>query len=238
MIQYKYFQYIAQYIIILIIPIFLITLNARIVINSPSLYNYGFKKYSINDITRISHQDLMSVSKSIQDYFNNSEEFLHVSTVVNDIKVSSLYNDREIQHMVDVKKLIKSSYLILNISTILLLLMLIFTIYKHRKKIVNTISSISSLIKAGSILTISIILILTILSFFDFESVFYQFHILSFSNDLWQLDPSRDYLIAMFPTGFFFDTTIIIGALTLIEAIILLIFSFLIPVFITKYRLS
>lgn len=238
MIQYKYFQYIAQYIIILIIPIFLITLNARIVINSPSLYNYGFQKYSISDITRISHQDLMSVSKSIRDYFNNSEEFLYVSTVVNNIKVYSLYNDREIQHMVDVKKLIQSSYLILNISTILLLLMLIFTIFKHRKKIVNTIHPISSLIKAGSILTISIILILTILSFFDFESVFYQFHILSFSNDLWQLDPSRDYLIAMFPMGFFFDTTIIIGAMTLIEAIILLIFSFLIPVFITKYRLS
>ena len=180
----------------------------------------------------------MSVSESIRDYFNNSEEFLYVSTVVNNIKVYSLYNDREIQHMVDVKKLIQSSYLILNISTILLLLMLIFTIFKHRKKIVNTIYPISTLIKYGSILTISIILILTTLSFFDFESVFYQFHILSFSNDLWQLDPSRDYLIAMFPTGFFFDTTIIIGALTLIEAIILLIFSFLIPVFITKYRLS
>jgi len=238
MIQYKYFQYIAQYIIILIIPIFLITLNARIVINSSSLYNYGFEKYSITDITRISHQDLMSVSESIRDYFNNSEEFLYVSTVVNNIKVYSLYNDREIQHMVDVKKLIQSSYLILNISTILLLLMLIFTIFKHRKKIVNTIHPISSLIKAGSILTISIILILTILSFFDFESVFYQFHILSFSNDLWQLDPSRDYLIAMFPMGFFFDTTIIIGAMTLIEAILLLIFSFLLPFFITKYRLS
>ena len=54
-----------------------------------------------------------------------------------------------------------------------------------------------------------------------FEDVFYAFHVISFANDLWQLDPSRDYLIAMFPEGFFFDATMWIAGLTIVQAVIL-----------------
>ena len=35
-----------------------------------------------------------------------------------------------------------------------------------------------------------------------------QFHLLVFSNDFWQLDPARDYLIMLFPGGFWYDVTI------------------------------
>ena len=44
---------------------------------------------------------------------------------------------------------------------------------------------------------------------------------ISFTNDLWQLDPSRDYLIAIFPEGFFFDATMWIAGLTIAQAVIL-----------------
>ncbi len=47
-----------------------------------------------------------------------------------------------------------------------------------------------------------------------------QFHLLSFTNDLWQLDPRRDYLIMMYPQGFFRDATIAIGGLTLALAML------------------
>ena len=41
-------------------------------------------------------------------------------------------------------------------------------------------------------------------------------------QQLFELDPRKDYLVAIFPQGFFYETTILIGLLTLIEAIFIL----------------
>jgi len=58
-------------------------------------------------------------------------------------------------------------------------------------------------------------------SLIDFNSLFYLFHIVSFSNELWLLDPSKDYLIRMFTEGFFYDAAIMVTATIMVEAVIL-----------------
>ena len=58
----------------------------------------------------------------------------------------------------------------------------------------------------------------------SFDKLFLLFHLISFRNDLWMLDPTQDYLIAMFPQGFFFTATILIASLTLLEAILIWLF--------------
>ena len=55
-----------------------------------------------------------------------------------------------------------------------------------------------------------------------FEALFRAFHVVSFSNDLWRLDPRTDYLIAMFPEGFFLDATLWIAGSTVLEAAVIL----------------
>jgi len=55
----------------------------------------------------------------------------------------------------------------------------------------------------------------------DFEGLFLTFHLTSFSNDLWMLDPSKDYLIMMFPERFFFDAALFLVGSTAVEALIL-----------------
>ena len=50
-----------------------------------------------------------------------------------------------------------------------------------------------------------------------FDELFRQFHLLSFANDFWQLDPRTDHLIQMFPRGFWFDVTLAVGAITVLE---------------------
>ena len=54
-------------------------------------------------------------------------------------------------------------------------------------------------------------------SIIDFTWVFTQFHLLSFANDLWQLDPFRHYLLLLFPERFFLEATLFIALLTVIE---------------------
>ena len=46
-----------------------------------------------------------------------------------------------------------------------------------------------------------------------FDALFRQFHVLSFANDFWQLDPKRDHLVQMYPQGFWFDVTLAVGLL-------------------------
>ena len=47
-----------------------------------------------------------------------------------------------------------------------------------------------------------------VLSLMDFDALWTRFHQIAFRNDLWQLDPSRDYLIMLFPEPFWFTATI------------------------------
>jgi integral membrane protein (TIGR01906 family) len=44
-----------------------------------------------------------------------------------------------------------------------------------------------------------------IASVINFDWLFTQFHIASFNNSYWMLDPSTDYLIMLFPGGFWQD---------------------------------
>ena len=56
---------------------------------------------------------------------------------------------------------------------------------------------------------------------FDFDQFFLEFHLLSFANDFWQLNPATDYLIMLFPQGFWFDATMCVAIGTAAGAIIL-----------------
>ena len=70
-----------------------------------------------------------------------------------------------------------------------------------------------SLLSACGIVS-ALVIVLAIIAVSGFESAFRSFHLLFFTNDLWQLS-SRDGLIQLFPQRFFFDTTLLIGGVTL-----------------------
>ena len=55
----------------------------------------------------------------------------------------------------------------------------------------------------------------------NFNRLFHLFHIISFSNEFWMLDPASDYLIMLFPQGFWFDATLFSALLTIALAVVL-----------------
>jgi integral membrane protein (TIGR01906 family) len=71
----------------------------------------------------------------------------------------------------------------------------------------------------GGGLTVALFVALGALALVDFSELFLQFHFVSFANDLWQLDPERDYLIRLFPQEFFQDAALRIAALTMLQAL-------------------
>jgi integral membrane protein (TIGR01906 family) len=203
---------------IAVIPVFLIASSVRWVINFPGLYSYGFDQYNISEYTGIRRDDLLDAGAQIRDYFNNDEEYLYIRTFVRGVLTESLYNEREIIHMKDVKGLVQGVYRVQEITGLYMLAFAAvgFIIWKRAFW-----RDLARYVSRGGILTLALVVVVGLLSVVGFQQLFLLFHLISFSNDFWQLDPRRDYLIAMFPQGFFFDATMLIALSTIVGAILL-----------------
>jgi integral membrane protein (TIGR01906 family) len=80
---------------------------------------------------------------------------------------------------------------------------------------------LGTLLTIGAIVTVVLLGLAGLASLVDFTEAFVTFHEMAFSNDLWMLDPRADYLLMLFPEGFWLDATLRIAMYSAIEAAIL-----------------
>ena len=210
----RIFHIILQALFFICVPAFLITTNVRLVLNSGTLYDYGFNKYKIEKYTGIEYAQLQSAGQQIRDYFNNDEDNITISISLHGRTVPNLFNEKEVLHMYDVKQLVKMVYSVQLYSAILIVVACLMVFIDSSRKWKKTMPRY---FMKGGWLTFSLVLLVALLALVGFDRLFLYFHLVSFSNDLWILDPRHDYLIAMFPQGFFFDCTVAIAVLTLLE---------------------
>ena len=209
---------VAAVIFVALMPLLLITSSVRFVINLPALYSYGFDRYGIADYTRIERADLVAAGAQIRDYFNNDEEDLIIRTFVGGVLVESLYNEREIHHMRDVKALVQGVYLVQMLALLYIAAYIAVGFWLRRAEFWGTLGRDVS---GGGKLTLGLVVTVGLLALVGFNRLFLLFHLISFSNDFWMLDPRRDYLIAMFPQGFFFEATMLVAFCTIAAAAVL-----------------
>jgi integral membrane protein (TIGR01906 family) len=151
------------------------------------------------------------------DYLNSKEDLIAVRVAIQG-QERELFNQREVAHLKDVKGLIQLDYRLQWITlTYLVAYIGVGLAWKKRAFLPDLAKSLT----AGSALTIAIVALVGIGALLDFDTLFYQFHLLSFSNELWQLDPSRDYLIRLFPESFQYDFTLFLAGATLVEALVI-----------------
>lgn len=210
---------------IALVPIFLIAVSVRWVINFPLLYSYGFDQYDIPSRTGIERDELISAGKQIRDYFNDDQEYLAVRAVVRGVQYQNIYNEREVLHMKDVKALVKGVYRVSELTGLYLIAVIVggFAIWGRR-----FMPSVATLIGWGGWTTVALLVVVGLAMTVGFDRLFLAFHLISFTNDLWQLDPRRDYLIAMFPEVFFFTATILIIVSVLFLSVFLIFGSWFI----------
>ena len=206
---------------IVVVPLFLVTSSISWAFNSPGLYNDGFEKYSISRISGITDADLRQVGADIRHYINSGDEPLVVTTRIFGEK-RDLFNNREISHMKDVKQLVRGVYVLALVSAVYLAAM---TVVGFSLQKVWFVSALAKRLTWGGGLTLILIVVFGIAALAGFDSVFLKFHQLSFANDLWQLDPRTDYLLIIFPQGFWFDATMVVLALTVAGAVALAVAS-------------
>ena len=199
------------------VPVFLVTSNVRWVINAPFVYSYGFDKYEVTETTGIDREELIKAGADFREYFNSDEEVLDVQVVQYGV-LRSIYNAREIAHMADVKGLVEGVFTVHTGTGIYMVMFLIAGALIYRKRWLKMAALFAAV---GGLLTLGVMTVLGLASLVGFERLFLAFHLISFSNDLWQLDPQRDVLLMMFPQGFFLDVTLWIAGSTAVEACLL-----------------
>jgi len=208
---------IARCIFIICLPFLLLTASIGCAVNSLWLYESGFDKYNVSHSTGLIEPELEKAARGLISYFNSGDEFISL-TVDKDGKPFVLFNEREVVHLRDVKGLIRLDYTVL-LWTFVYSLVYTLTLLLWRKRMYWR--QLAWGVVGGSGVTLTIMLVLGLGILFSFDRLFLQFHVLSFANDFWQLDPTSDYLIMLFPQGFWYDTTLFCALGALVAAIIL-----------------
>jgi len=194
----------AKLIFILCLPPLLASAAIAAAVNCPALYTHGFDKYNVAAVTGLSPGELEGAARGLISYWNSPDEYVQV-TVIKDGAPFPLFNQREIDHLADVKKLFRRDYLVLTVTLAYTLAYALYLLWRRRRR------DLAQVIVAGCGVTVITVAAFGALAVFDFNRFFLNFHLISFSNDLWQLDPTRDYLIMLFPGGFWQDACLYIA---------------------------
>ncbi len=196
-----------KWLFVLVMPLLLITASIGLAVNSQWLYEYGFEKYNISLATGLAETELEKAASGLISYFNSGEDTISI-TVIKDGEPFTLFNEREVAHLEDVKGLIRLDYWVLLGSAVYVLAYAVTSLLWPRKRYWH---QLAWAVVGGSGTTLGLILFFGLAAVLSFDQFFYQFHLISFANDLWLLDPTRDYLIMLFPQGFWRDATMIIA---------------------------
>ena len=207
----KYISY------LLWVPLIL-TVSFEIITFSDWIYEFNWGRNNISYKSNLTNNELDQVSNQIKDYFKNDDEKISIN--IERDKSVNLFNQREIDHMVDVKNLIKFTLLFERISLVIIFFTLIISSYINGLKEIQRV--LIQIIYKSFIFWSGIILLIILGMVINFNYTFTLFHKIFFRNDLWILDPRNDYLLIMFPERFFLEICIIILLLfTLINFLLL-----------------
>jgi len=207
----------AQWLFILCLPLLLLMASMGVAVNSLWLYKYGFEKYNISQATGLAEAELEKAGKGLIGYFNSGEEYISL-TVVKDGQSFELFNQREVIHLKDVKGLIWLVYRVL-LGTLSYILGYAGVSLFWRKR--RYWRRLAWGVIGGSSITLALMLALGLGTLMGFDQLFLQFHLISFDNPFWQLDPTKDYLIMLFPQGFWYDATLFCALAAVFGAVVL-----------------
>ena len=100
----------ARWLFVICLPLLLISSAVRIELNSSRIYEYGFDKYGISEVTRLERAQLSGIAERLTDYFNSRADTPQMTVVDRDGRQFELFHDYELIHLEDVKGLFRVGY--------------------------------------------------------------------------------------------------------------------------------
>lgn len=190
--------------LILQIPFILYILSFKIIAFNESFYQKEFLKYDV--YSEFPDDDIDSINGKLLGYLRYDKTNNHVDI--------SLFDEKEKEHLLDVKVLIQNILSFLYSMIFLFFLLLIFLALAEKTKLIQNLSKIFFW---GGIITFLDALLFILAICFNFKLIFGAFHKLFFKSGTW-LFSSDSALIRIYQQNFFFDITFSIVLMTLIFA--------------------
>ena len=214
------FRSIAFTLLVLALPVALIATNVRFAASEPRVYDYSVREYDAAAASHIPESELIRANRELVDYFAAEDPGpLHVSVTNTNGQEESLFNARETAHLADVHDLFQAVFTIHVVAIALALgaaMVLLAT---------APVRALAQGLLYGSLYAAALVAGTGALAAVGFDDAWRQLHFFAFTNDLWELDPATDHLIQMFPRDFWFDVTMLLGAFTLLQALLVGVLS-------------
>ena len=191
----------------------LVTSNVRFATGSLPVYDALFDRHGVSARTGITPEGLRGVGRQIQGYFASEAEPLRVRAEVQGVE-RDLFGADEVSHMADVKVLFLLTFRVQGASAMFLLLVTGLAVHAFRRAVWGTLTV---WLQRGSLVTIGVIAVLGTAALVAFDPLFSLFHNLAFPQGNFLFPRTAD-LVRVFPFGFWRDITLLIGAMTLVEA--------------------
>ena len=202
---------------VIAVPLLFICSSVTYAFNEMRLYSYGFEKYDISRRTGISDEGLMDSARTIRGYFNSPSSPLVLRAEVHG-EERDLFTMRELAHMADVKRILWGVY---GLGAGVMAYLLGYAAVCLWRSGRSDGLRLAKLALWGCEATVALVVGVGLFSLVGFDSLFLFFHQVSFANDFWRLDPSRHFLVMMFPQGFWLDATLFVGILALFQSVVL-----------------
>jgi integral membrane protein (TIGR01906 family) len=208
-----------SWLIALILPVVLVLSVVRLAINPWYLvFEYHTPGFPA-DPYGFSLQDRMNYGKLAVDYLINSSDISFLGDLIFPsgqqapepscqfmTDCTHLYNDRELEHMLDVKIVIQRAMWVLEISVLILGLLALWA-WRGRWS-----GAYLKGLQRGGVVTLIFIGVIILLVLTAFNYIFIIFHEIFFKAGTWTFLYS-DTLIRLFPERFWQDTFLIVGGL-------------------------
>ena len=198
------FLTISKFLMILILPFVLFLLVLNVVGFNNSFYREKFSKYGVDGNISSLHEKVINFVKGENQELPNE------------------FNERERQHLLDVRNIVSVSKLSLYVLFLLFTLLLLMSAFML--KINNYIANfIGRVLVFGGFLTIALASILFFFINFDFASAFEAFHSLFFDKGTYAFDPAKELIVNLYPEQLFMDLGLKISKWAVLASVIVIL---------------
>jgi integral membrane protein (TIGR01906 family) len=205
---------IAKTYLIVIFPIVLVLLAARLVM-TPLFLQFEYNRPDFPpDSFGFTREDRLNNAPYALNYLLNGAGVEYLGDL-KDAEGRLLYEADELRHMRDVKNLTQIAFGFAFFAGLLGIADAVFLFRRSPE-------SLRQALFYAALFTLALVVAIVVVALVDWEGFFVSFHEMFFQNGTWYF-PTSDTLIRLFPEQFWFDAALTIGGITVITSLFVFI---------------
>ncbi|MDO5326981.1 MAG: TIGR01906 family membrane protein [Clostridia bacterium] len=171
-------------------------------VTNENLMKQGFLQYSQTAHLNVSPTRYEDYAKAICNYLDGKTPVTQLANPDTN-ETEPAFSDKENLHMADVKGIVSLLKIVRWAGGGIVIGALLILYLKSRENRAQFLADAVGGFALSALFLLLIATVLTIWGAVNFDGLFVTFHKLSFSNDLWILNPNTDLLVALMPLSFF-----------------------------------